>query len=263
MKTAGWNISWVLMVVVVVAAQLCGCTTRSTDQVRVACAASMRPMMEELVTGFADTTGVDCSLVHGASGVITAQIIQGAPVDVFASANMNYPEALYKQGFCSEPPSILMQGELVLWSSPGREKFSLNDLANDDVQHIAVANPETAPYGVATMAALRGAGIYKAVEHKLVFGESVEQCNQFILSGAAEVGFTARSSVTTGSAHSVAPWTAVDPALYPSIDHGLVLVLPQKGKPSADAKRFYRFLRSDQCEAVFEKYGYHTPLAYE
>ena len=126
---------------------------------------------------------------------LTAQIKQGAPFDIFVSADMKYPQDLFESSFSKEPPWVYALGKLVLWSK-GRKLESVRSALQDSgVQHIAIANPMTAPYGKAAKEVLVKYHLWDEIQPKLVFGESISQTNQFIQSGAADFGFTAKSIV--------------------------------------------------------------------
>jgi molybdate transport system substrate-binding protein len=145
------------------------------------------------------------------SGKLTAQIRSGAPFEVFLSADTKYPDELHKAGFAAQAPKVYAYGSLVLWSREKRDlPQNLRFLTGPQIARIAVANPKLAPYGEAAVQALTYYKLYPKVEKKLVFGESIAQVNQYVLSGAAPVGFTAKSVVLDPAARAKAPgwkWT--------------------------------------------------------
>ncbi len=158
--------------------------------------------------------------------------------------------------FSAEAPKVYAYGSLVLWS---REKRSLTAdlkfLAAAETGKIAVANPKLAPYGEAAIQALTYYKLYPAVEKKLVFGESIAQVNQYVLSGAAPVGFTAKSVVLDPASKGKGTWIEINRKAYLPIAQSVVLL---KNGKSSGARQFYRFLSGDKAKAIFRKYGYLT-----
>ena len=174
---------------------LSSCKQDRTDKIRIATSANMHYTMKQLVEEFGFQSSISCEIVVSSSGKLTALIKEGAPYDVFVAADMSYPQDLYEAGFAINAPKPYAYGKLVLWTINKDIEPTIASLTNESVTHIALANPRTAPYGIASMEVLRHHGIQKQIESKLVYGESVSQANQFIMSQSAEIGFTARSVV--------------------------------------------------------------------
>ncbi|MEZ4985153.1 MAG: molybdate ABC transporter substrate-binding protein [Saprospiraceae bacterium] len=168
--------------------------------ISIAVAANMQFAMEELSQSFTAKTGIPCDMTISSSGKITAQIKEGAPYDIFFSANMKYPEEIFNSGWAAKSPKIYAYGKLVLWTTRQDITPALSQLTDNKIRNIAMANPKIAPYGEAAVAVLQKNGLYKKVEDKLVFGESIAQTNHFITTGAADVGFTALSVVKSPEA---------------------------------------------------------------
>lgn len=233
-----------------------GCGRAGTpDTLTIATAANMQFAMQELADSFTADTGIPCNLTLGSSGKLTAQISEGAPFDVFVSADMKYPETLYRAGLGVKPPKVYAYGSLVIWTLNDSITPGLEALTKDGVRHIAIANPETAPYGKAARQALEHYGIYRAVQSKLVFGESIAQTNQFVLSGAAEAGITALAAVRSPQMQGVGRWKPVDPQTHALIAQGaLLLKTPSERQDAAQA--FYEYLSSVEAAEILKKYGY-------
>ena len=181
----------------------------------IATAANMQFAMQELADRFSADTGIACNLTVGSSGKLTAQISEGAPFDLFVSADMKYPQTLYEGGLGVSPPRAYAYGSLVIWTLSETLEPDLGSLTQNVVQHIAIANPETAPYGKAARQALEHYGLYRAVQPKLVYGESIAQTNQFVISGAAEAGITALSAVRSPQMQGMGYWKVLDPNRMP------------------------------------------------
>lgn len=227
--------------------------------VRVAVAANAQFVAGALKEAFEQHDPARIELVVNSSGKITAQIEQGAPYAVFLSADMHYPGVLFQKGFAIGQPKIYASGKLVLWSlGTMNQDPEMKFLRRPAIKSIAVANPATAPYGVAAIQALKKTGIYGAIKDKIVYGESISQVNQYLLSGVAEAVFTAKSVVEAPDLKNKGTWSEVADSLYRPIDQGVVLLKYPKGEALAGARRFYHFLFSARARELFKAYGYQV-----
>ncbi|CCH02718.1 molybdenum ABC transporter, periplasmic molybdate-binding protein [Fibrella aestuarina BUZ 2] len=225
---------------------------------RVAVAANAQFVMEALRTTFQQQTGVHIDAIVSSSGKLTTQIQQGAPYDVFLSADMDYPQALHQQQLTTAAPMAYAYGSLVLWTLTDLPlSADLRVLQNPAVRHIGIANPATAPYGAAAVALLKYRKQLDAVKARLVYGESIAQVNQYILSGAAEVGITAKSVVLDPSQKQRGHWIDLPPPGYTPIAQGVV-ILKRSAQPKV-AAQFVQFLRSPAARRILHQYGYRTP----
>lgn len=226
------------------------------QKIRVAVAANAQFVAQALKQSFEKRNQTKVELIVGSSGKLTAQITHGAPYDIFLSADMKYPENLYKAGATINKPQVYASGSLVVWSiqNNGLEN-GLSSLTSSSIKTIAVANPATAPYGVATIQALKKAGIYGAVKDKIVYGESISQVNQYLLSGAADVAFTAKSVVMDPALKQKGRWVGVPDNLYLPIEQGMV-ILQYASKNLQSVKAFYEYLISPEGKSIFKSYGY-------
>ena len=223
---------------------------------RVAVAANAQFVMEQLRTEFQKKTGLVVESIVNSSGKLTTQIQQGAPYDVFLSADMDYPQTLHKAGLTTAAPAIYAYGSLVLWTAGDLPlSADLKVLADPAVRHIAIANPATAPYGEAAVSFLTQRTLLETIKPKLVYGESIAQVNQYILSGAAEVGFTAKSVVLDPSLTKRGHWIDVPTSGYAPIAQGVV-ILKRTGQLKA-AQQFLTFLRSPAARRLLQQFGYH------
>ena len=240
---------------VVFCALFISCENNNQDKLTIATAANMQFVMRELTASFTEETKIQCEIIVGSSGKLTAQIKQGAPFDLFVSANMKYPEDLYNSGFTIGKPTIYAYGRLVLWTMSSSVNLSLDFLTSDYVKHIAVANPRIAPYGVPAIEVLKNEGIYDKIKDKLVFGESISQTNQFITSEVAEVGFTAKSVVLSPNMKKNNNWIEMNNESYRPIAQGVV-ILKNRNNHREDAQKFYKFLLSQKGGKILNKFGY-------
>ncbi|WP_418887628.1 molybdate ABC transporter substrate-binding protein [Leeuwenhoekiella marinoflava] len=232
------------------------CAKRSNkNTITIATAANMQFAMQELADRFSSQTDIACEFVIASSGKLTAQIKEGAPYDVFVAANTKYPQAIYDAGFSYDIPKIYAYGKLVIWSLDEKLQLSFETLSNLQVKHIALANPKTAPYGLAAVNALQRKELYEHLEEKLVYGESISQTNQFIISGAAEIGFTALSVVKASEVQTKGNWILVDDSLYSPIEQAAVLI--KRGEQVNEAaKAFYEYIFSEEAQEILLEFGY-------
>ncbi|MCA0933680.1 molybdate ABC transporter substrate-binding protein [Lutimonas saemankumensis] len=238
---------------------LASCKTESKQVFTIAAAANLQFVIEELVENFSEKTGTECQIVMSSSGKLTAQIMEGAPFDLFLSADMKYPSELFKEGFTLSKPITYAYGNLVLWSVKKDITLDLGVLSSGHLEFVALGNPRTAPYGVAAMNVINGLNLQDQLREKLVFGESIGQTNQFIISGAADLGFTSKSVVLSNKMKDVGTWVEIDESLYDPIAQGMV-ILKVRNQFMEDANKFKDFLLSDEGKVILHKFGYRTEL---
>ena len=245
----------------VVAILLFICPSVSNGQpqkVTVAVAANMQYAFKELKNEFEKINNIQVDEVVGASGNLTRQITQGAPFDVFISADTKYPQNLFQNHFAAEAPKVYTRGVLVLWTTkPGLiPGANLQFLLSDKIKRIGIANPKIAPYGTAAQAVLQKFNLLDKIKSKLVYGESISQTSQFIASQNADVGFTAKAVVLSDEMKNKGTWIELNHDDYPPILQAAVLLKYGMKKNASTAKKFYDFLYSANAEAIYKKYGY-------
>lgn len=221
----------------------------------IATAANMQHTVEELIVEFQLETGIKCETIVSSSGKLTAQIKEGAPFDVFISADTKYPNELYLSGFAINKPQIYAYGNLILWSLKDDIPVSIDSLTSSKIKHIAIANPLNAPYGLAAEETLKHYGIYDQIIAKLVIGESIGQTNQFILSKAAEIGFTAKSTVTTASMSLKGNFIEISNNAHQPLAQSAI-ILKKEGNNYNDSEKFFNFLFSKKGKEILKKNGY-------
>lgn len=232
-----------------------GCRQQFNTSLTIATAANMQFAMEELIPAFTQETGIDCEIIFSSSGKLTAQIMEGAPFDVFMSADMKYPNTLFNEGLTTTAPKIYAYGQIVLWTQIEGITPSLDILTEDYIKHIAIPNPKTAPYGKAAIEMLEYHDLLEKVKNKLVYGESISQTNQFINSKAAEIGFTAKSVVLSSKMKDSGKWVDVKEGTYTPISQGVVLLNNHESKLEK-AQKFHEFLFSTKSKEILNKFGY-------
>ncbi|RFM34042.1 molybdate ABC transporter substrate-binding protein [Chitinophaga silvisoli] len=221
------------------------------NKITVAVAANMQYAIEALKSAFNKQHKVQIDVVLGASGKLTQQIIAGAPFDIFISADTAFPAKVQAAGMAVAGPKTYAQGILVLWTARADIKPDIQLLTGNKISHIAIANPATAPYGTAAVNVMKKYKLYEKVAAKLVRGESITQASQYIASGNAEIGFTAKSIVIADAMKGKGHWVEIRQEDYAPIKQAAVLL-----KDNAAANEFYGFLFSAQAKRVFEEFGY-------
>ncbi|WP_236974312.1 molybdate ABC transporter substrate-binding protein [Membranihabitans maritimus] len=233
------------------------CRETGSAPLTIATAANMQFAMKALTEDFTNKTGIECDLIIGSSGKLTAQIKEGAPFDLFVSANMKYPQAIYEAGLANNFPEIYARGRLVLWTMSDKISPKIPSLSSRDIKHIALANPMTAPYGQAASEALQYYDLLDEISTKLVYGESISQTNQFITSGSAELGFTAMSVVLSPQMKNKGKWIEIPSKTYSPINQGVILI-KRNSTNGENAKKFYNFIFSDSAKEILKGFGYNV-----
>jgi molybdate transport system substrate-binding protein len=257
MKGKQYNTSAKKYAKILVAAGLLFAMPSFAQNLKVAVAANLQSVIKVLQKDFKKATGVEIEPIVGSSGNLVNQIRNGAPFDVFLSADMGFPETLFKEGLSKKKPIVYARGSLIICSNQdiGFENWE-RLLMTDRIKKIALANPTIAPYGKAAEKALQHKGIYDDVKPKIVYGESISQVNTYITTGVVEVGFTTQSLIKDAAHKTRLYWKAIDPKIYSPIEQGMVLLKRADNNPKAE--RFYRYVLSPAAKAIFKEYGYHV-----
>jgi molybdate transport system substrate-binding protein len=230
-----------------------------TSTLRVAAASDLYPALKELTPAFEKAMGAKVEIVSGSSGNFFAQIQNGAPFDVFLSADDNYPRKLKSSG-AAENLVTYAEGSIVLWI---RNDFALdlskgmNALLESSVRRIAIANPAHAPYGRAAISAMEHFNLLAKLRVKLVFGENVSQAVQFVQAGSADVGIVALSLALSPALRSQGRYWQVPQEAYPRMKQVGAVIASSKNKTAANA--FLAFLKSPSAQSILKKYGFRSP----
>jgi molybdate transport system substrate-binding protein len=236
----------------------CGRGERETkaDEITVAAAANLTDAFGELEKRFTARTGVKVTNSFGATADLAKQIENGAPFDVFASADVEHLEGLARKGLIAESPrGVYARGRLVLWLPEGSKASvaRVEDLAGESVSKVAIAKPDVAPYGRAAVESLNALGLWSRVEPKVVYSQTVAQAKQFAASGNADAAFVPRSLVREGEGRAL----EIDGSLHAPIDQAVGVVSASKRQEAA--RRFVEFLLSEEGQSVLKTFGYDPP----
>jgi molybdate transport system substrate-binding protein len=228
--------------------------------VRIAAASDVRFALDEVTARLRETQpDLDVRVTYGSSGTFFSQIVNGAPFDLFLSADVDYARQLTARGLTVEGSEFVYGvGQLVVWvpstSMLDVEQSGMLILLDSHVEHIAIANPATAPYGRAAEAAMRGIGVYGRVADKLVLGETVAQAFQFVQSGSAEVGVVALSLALAPTLSDAGRYWVVPRPAYPRMEQGGVIL--RAAADVAAARQVRTFLLGDTARGVLRRYGF-------
>ncbi len=221
------------------------------EQIRIAAASDMKYAMDELIATFSRSHPQDqIDASYGSSGKFAAQIREGAPFDLFFSADIRYPLELSRAGLAKGEVRPYARGSIVLWSQNGKIK-QLSELTLPEVKKIALANPKHAPYGLRAKQALIASGLWDKLENKIVYGENVAQAAQFVQTGNADAGIIALSLAI----HLATPYTLIPQQLHDPLNQGYMLTL-HAGKL---AQQFAQFASSRAAAAILNRHGFIPP----
>ena len=247
---------WRIILAVVFACEFC-----AAQSITVAAAADLQFAMQEVAAEFQKATGKEVKLIYGSSGNFFQQIQNGAPFDVFFSANLDYAKQLESAGLTvSGTYYQYAKGKIVVWV-PNDSKISirsgLKSLLDPAVKKIAVANPQHAPYGQAAVAAMQSEGVYEKVKDKLVIGENISQTASFVVSGGADVGVVALSLALSPNMKDKGRYTEIPAEDYPPIDQACVILNSSKDKETA--KQFLSYIKTATVAETLKLYGFDVP----
>jgi molybdate transport system substrate-binding protein len=241
------------------------CLTPLTAQtpLRVAAAADLEPVLPPILDQFSQATGIRAEATYQASAVLATQILNGAPFDLFLSADLGYPKRLIEAGLADAPPSsmpvVYARGTLVLWVRKDSHlpPPSLDLLSSPRIKRLAIANPERAPYGRAAVAALASLKLYDALKPRLATAENIAQAAQFVDSGNADAGLISLTAALTPRLAASGTYFVISRDLYPPIEQGAVIV--SKTQQRAAAHKLLDYLLSPAIQARLAKSGL-TPV---
>lgn len=246
------------LLVLVVCASLLALPAQA-EKVTIAAAADLKFAMDEIVATFKKTSPGDAlDVIYGSSGKFHTQIQQGAPYDLFFSADIGFPRELAKAGLAASEVKPYALGRIVVWSTTlDASKMTLDSLADPKITRIAIANPRHAPYGKRAEEALRASGVWDKVEPKLVYGENIAHTAQYVQTGNAQVGIIAQALAVSPELASKGGYWLVPDTLHEPLEQGFIIT--QRAAGSALAKRFADYIGSKAARAVMTRYGFVLP----
>lgn len=247
-----------MLAAIICISQLC-----VAQEITVAAAADLQFAMQDIASRFQSATGKTVKPIYGSSGNFLQQIQNGAPFDVFFSANLGYAKELEAAGM-TEPGSYYeyAKGRIVIWV-PNASKLDLSigmkALLDPAVKKIAIANPLHAPYGQAAVAAMQRENIYDRLKDKFVLGENISQTAAFVVSGAADIGVVALSLVLSPNMKDKGRYVEVPEEDYPPIEQACVILRSSKNKDVA--RQFLSFIKTPAIHDMLKSYGFNVPAS--
>lgn len=226
----------------------------------VAVAANMKDAFSDIATTFKASDKQEMKVVYGSSGNFTAQIMNGAPFSLFIAADEHFPLELYKNGKTVDEGLVYATGKLVLISKSSSGLALVGNKAEIaraivKANKVAIAKPELAPYGKAAVEFLKNEGLWDLAKDKLVYADNIGVATTYVVTGAADLGFTALSLAKSPEVSKETNFILLDGKLYEPIRQRMVLI---KGAPQ-EAKDLYQFMQGAQAKSILRKYGYSTP----
>lgn len=231
----------------------------SAQKVNIAAAANLRYVLEEIKTAYVkQNPKAKVTLTFGASGMLVQQIINGASFDFFMAADNEFPLKLKDKGLTTGAMSTYAFGKLAIYSTTLEvDKQGLNVLKDPAVKKIAIANPETAPYGERSVELLKNRKLYESLKSKIVLGENISQAAQYAFTGNAEVGFIALSLALAPEMAGKGSYYIVPQSEYKPIEQACILI--KTPVLNTEASKFKKFILSPATKAIWEKFGYSVP----
>jgi molybdate transport system substrate-binding protein len=237
---------------------LAATTVHAGNPMRIAAASDLRYALDDILDVYRKANPSSrIEVIYGSSGKLTTQIINGAPFDIFFSADIAFPQKLQQHGLTATEPAVYAIGRIVIWSNTvDAEGLTLEDLVADSITRIAIAQPAHAPYGMRAREAMQSVRVWDAVQHKLVYGENIAHTAQMVESGAAQVGIIALSLARfpelARHGHHL-----IDDALHAPLTQGFVVTRHGRDKP--EARTFAAFMATDAAHAIMARYGFVLP----
>ncbi|HSK65154.1 MAG TPA: molybdate ABC transporter substrate-binding protein [Pyrinomonadaceae bacterium] len=234
----------------------CRQTTNQPPELTVAAASDLTDAFEELGREFEANHKTKVVFVFGSTGMLTRQIENGAPMDLFAAAHVAYVEQLEQKGLIVPgTKAIYARGRITIWTTSDSPLTlsTISDLTRTEVKRIAIANPAHAPYGLAAQQAMQSAGIWDTVKPKLVYGDNIRQTLQYAETGNVDAAIVALSL----SQQSKGRWTLIPEELHQPIDQGLAVIKSTRNEQAARA--FANFITGARGKEILAKYGFAFP----
>lgn len=232
---------------------------QAAEKVTIAAAADLKFAMDEIAATFRKAhPGDEVDVIYGSSGKFHTQIQQGAPFDIFFSADVGFARGLKAAGQAITEPKLYAIGRIVLWSAArDASKLTLADLTDPSIKKIAIANPQHAPYGKRAEEALRTVGLWDTLQDKLVFGENIAQTAQYAQSGAADIGIIALSLAVNEELASKGGYALIPADKHSPLEQAYVVT--KHGEGNALAAAFAAYMATTDARHVMTRYGFVLP----
>ncbi len=230
----------------------------SAQKVVIAAAADLRYAMDEVVLAYKKhNPKSDIKVSYGSSGNAYQQILNGAPYDIYFSADIMYPRKLAEQGLTASKPKLYAIGFIVLWSNQIDVSSGMSSLNDIKLKKLAIANPEHAPYGKRAQESLQHYKLYDKLKDKIIMGENIAQTAQFSQTGNAEIGILALSLVMSPAMKNQGKYYLIDSKSYSPLEQGYVII--KKSKVNTETYKFAKFVSSPEARGILKNYGFKLP----
>ncbi|HEX5394572.1 MAG TPA: molybdate ABC transporter substrate-binding protein [Rhodocyclaceae bacterium] len=229
------------------------------EKITIAAAADLKFAMDEIVAGFKKSNpSEEIDVIYGSSGKFHTQIEQGAPYDLFFSADIGFPRELVEKKLSASPVIPYAVGRIVLWSPLlDASRMTLESLLDPKIMRIAIANPKHAPYGKRAEEALRAAGLWDKVEPKLVYGENIAQTAQYVQTGNVQIGVIALSLAVNADLASKGGYYLIPEKLHQPLEQGFIIT--KRAESNGLAKRFADYMGTKPVRTIMVRYGFVLP----
>lgn len=229
------------------------------ESINIAAASDLKFALDEIISGFnREHSGDQIQATYGSSGRFHTQIRQGAPYDMFFSADIVYPRELAKSGLAASEVKPYGLGRIVLWSSSmNAARMTLASLSDPMIKRIAIANPKHAPYGKRAEEALRAAALWEKLQPKMVLGENISQTAQYVQSGNAQIGIIALSLALGPELAKTGGYSLIPENLHAPLEQGYIITRRGADKPLV--KKFAQYIESKKARSVMARYGFKQP----
>lgn len=232
--------------------------TLSAQKVNIAAAADLRYAMDNIVKAYKKANPkADIKVAYGSSGTAYQQIVNGAPYDIYFSADIMYPQKLKQQGLTATKPKLYAIGFIVLWSNQINILKGMSSLNDSKIRKIAIANPEHAPYGMRAEESLKYYKLYDELKNKLIMGDNISQAAQYAQTGNAEVGILALSLVMSPTMKDQGEYFLIDSKSYSPLEQAYVII--KKSVVNTETYKFAKFVATPTARAIFKSYGFKLP----
>lgn len=249
-----------LLVVIIITITVTAFTVQNNGKISIVVAANMKPAMDSIISVYKSQHPREhIQVIYGASGKFYEQIVNGAPFDIFYSADMNYPIKLRDNKIAISKVKLYAIGRLAMWSKKiDPNKNQMNTLTDASIHKVSIANPATAPYGAKAVESMKYYKVYDKVKPNLVYGENIAQAVQFVAFGAADVGIIALSEcLSPNTKKEGGKYWVIPQESHKPLEQGCVIL--KQAKDNAAATKFYDFISSQTAKAILTYYGYSLP----